>query len=394
VRTPFALAAVVAALALGIVLGGHPDTLPAGVRDLLVGDRHTRVVDEAIDRVHDGYYRPISEQRLADAAIAGVVRSLDDRFSQYFDPSANRAFREETDNAYEGIGIEVAPDRRGLRVVTVYAGSPARRAGLRRADLIVAAGGASLAGRSVEAASRAIRGRPGTVVALEVLRAGRRRSYRVRRAQVQVPVVASSLRTVRGRRIGVVALANFESGANAQLRRALRRLRRRGARGYVLDLRGNGGGLVTQAQLVASAFLRRGPIVTTRGRAVPSETLSATGDAVAPTQPLAVLVDHDTASASEIVTGALQDRGRATVVGARTFGKGVFQTVVELSNGGALKITEGQYFTPKGRKLGGIGVRTGKGIAPDVPARDDPRTPRDEALVAALGVVAGALARR
>ncbi len=156
----------------------------------------------------------------------------------------------------------------------------------------------------------------------------------------------------------------------------------------MFDLRGNGGGLVDEAQLIASAFLEDGPIVTTRGRNVAEQTLRATGDAVAPNAPVVVLVDRGTASASEIVAGALQDRERAKLVGSRTFGKGVFQEVLELSNGGALDITAGQYFTPKGRNLGGRGVRTGAGLTPDVAARDDPKTPADEEIRTALDTVA------
>jgi carboxyl-terminal processing protease len=167
---------------------------------------------------------------------------------------------------------------------------------------------------------------------------------------------------------------------------ALRKLKKRGAQALVLDLRDNGGGLVSEAQLIASAFLSDGPIVTTRGRSVKEQTLNASGDPIVPKAPMSVLVDGGTASASEIVTGALQDRGRAKVVGSETFGKGVFQEVIELSNGGALDITAGQYFTPKGRNLGGKGVQTGKGIEPDVKAKDNPKTRADEALDKAVAV--------
>jgi carboxyl-terminal processing protease len=156
----------------------------------------------------------------------------------------------------------------------------------------------------------------------------------------------------------------------------------------VLDLRHNGGGLLSEARLVASVFLPEGPIVTTRGRNQPERTLMATGNALAPRIPLVVLVDRATASAAEIVAGALADRGRATVVGRPTFGKGIFQEVERLSNGGALEITVGQYFTPSGRNLGGGGVRRGAGIRPDVPARDDLKTTPDEALATALRTVA------
>ena len=138
-------------------------------------------------------------------------------------------------------------------------------------------------------------------------------------------------------------------------------------RGIVFDLRANGGGLVEEARLIASLFIAHGTIVSTRGRTQPSETITATGDPIAPTIPMVVLVDHNTASSSEIVTAALQDHHRATVVGTHTFGKGVFQEEEPLSNGGALDITVGEYFTPDGRNLGGGGVKQGAGITPEVP---------------------------
>jgi carboxyl-terminal processing protease len=170
---------------------------------------------------------------------------------------------------------------------------------------------------------------------------------------------------------------------------AIRKQRRRGAKGIVFDLRGNGGGLVDEAQKIASMFLPDGTIVTTKGRAVQTKTLYASGPVLADKLPTVVLVDGGTASAAEIVAGALQDRKRATIVGVKTFGKGVFQEIMPLSNGGALDITVGQYFLPSGRNLGGAGVKQGSGIKPDVVARDDPHTRRrDEALDRALAVLA------
>jgi carboxyl-terminal processing protease len=153
------------------------------------------------------------------------------------------------------------------------------------------------------------------------------------------------------------------------LSQAVRSLLRRGARGIVLDLRSNGGGLVSEAQAVASMFVASGAIVTTRGRSQPTVVLRAQGGAISSSIPLVVLVDHDTASASEIVTAALQDHRRARVVGVHTYGKGVFQELEPLSGGGAIKLTVGEYFTPNGRNLGGSGVSEGAGVAPEVLVR-------------------------
>jgi carboxyl-terminal processing protease len=358
------------------------------VRSVLVGDDATRVVHEAIAEVNESYYREIPERRLADAAIGGMVESLDDRFSTYFTPDEYDRYQQVQNSEFSGIGTTVAEDPLGLRIVTVYDESPAEREGIKPGDRIVAAGGTSLKGKSSEEATALVKGPAGSSVRLTVRRDGKDRQVTVTRATVSVPQVASEIETYEGTKYGVVKLAQFGSGAHAEVHEAIRQVRRRGAKGIVFDLRGNGGGLVSEAQLIASAFIAEGPIVTTKGRGVPERTLRATGDPVAKDVPLVVLVDGDTASASEIVAGALQDTDRAEVVGTKTFGKGVFQEVIELSNGGALDITAGQYFTPSGRNLGGKGVSTGAGLKADIEARDDPETQRDEALPVALKTLA------
>jgi carboxyl-terminal processing protease len=384
------LPATLVLLATGIFLGGHPDRLPGFVRDALVGDEQTRVVREAIDRIHQTYYRDIPESQLADDSLKGLVAALHDRFSNYFTPKEYKQFQEVSNSEFSGIGLEVEEHPRGLRITRVYDSSPAARAHLQPGDLIVAVGATSLKGKPSAYSTSLIKGPRGSDVTITVVHAGKPRQVTLTRAVITVPVVASLLRTVAGKKLGVVALSTFSTpGAHAQVYAAIRRRLKQGAKGLVLDLRRNGGGLVKEAQLVASAFLAEGRIVSLRGRGVAPQTLNATGDPIAPRTPLVVLVDRDTASASEIVAGALQDRHRAKIVGTRTFGKGVFQEVIELANGGALDITAGQYFTPSGRNLGGGGVKPGAGIQPDVNAKDDPKTPKDEGLDRALRVLAG-----
>jgi|tagenome__1003787_1003787.scaffolds.fasta_scaffold20920400_2 carboxyl-terminal processing protease len=377
-------------LVLGIWLGGHPDALPGPLRDALVGDGDAQVVDNALDTVNGQYYREVPRDKLVDAALQGMVRSLHDRFSNYFTAKQYRDFQESTDAEFSGVGLSAREVPRGLLVDEVFDDSPARRAGIRRGDIIVAADGHSLKGRSGDASRGLIKGRPGTTVRLTFVRRGKRTTKTVQRATVSVPVVASHLgRLPNGRRYAQVALSQFSTGAHGELRDAIDKRLKQGAKAIVLDLRGNGGGLVEEARLVSSIFIPEGPIVTTKGRAQRTRTLMAAGGAIAKDVPVAVLVDGDTASASEIVTGALQDRRRATVVGTHTFGKGVFQEVETLPNGGALDLTVGQYFTPKGRNLGGRGVSQGAGIKPDVEAKDDPHTTRrDEALQVAERVLA------
>jgi carboxyl-terminal processing protease len=396
-RRPLLTALAVAApllLVLGIFLGGHPDTLPGPLRDALVGDGDAQTIDSALDQVHGQYYREIPRDKLVDAALGGVVRSLHDRFSSYFNAKTYREFQQSTDSEFSGVGIGATQDPRGLRVAQVFDHSPAQRAGIHRGDVIVAVDGRQLKGRPERVSRALIKGRPGTSVRLTILSGKQRRTRTVQRATVSVPVVASRLAKLpknRGR-YAQVALAQFSTGAHGELRQAIDRRLKQHAKGIVLDLRGNGGGLVEEARLVASIFLPEGPIVSTRGRSQPRRTLMAAGGAIGKDIPVVVLVDKLTASASEIVTGALQDRGRAKVVGTNTFGKGVFQEVTTLPNGGALDITVGQYFTPKGHNLGGGGVRRGAGIKPDVRAADDQKTRgRDEALDAAARTLAAEL---
>jgi carboxyl-terminal processing protease len=369
-------ATVVVLVVAGIWWGGHPEDLPGFMRRALVADANTRVVNEALGRIAHDYYRPVSEGQLSDSSIAGAVAALDDRFSHYLTPGEYRAFNEPA--SFSGIGVDVNPDPRGLRIVHVFDNSPAARAGLVSEDLIVAVNGRGLAGLPEDMATRLIKGPPDTNVTLRVQRGSSRpgghgstRMVTVTRATISVPVVASVTRTVNGVRLGVVALAAFSLGAHGEVREAVEHeLHGDRARGIVFDLRANGGGLVEEARLVASIFLPAGAVVvTTRGRTQPTQTLTAAGGAIPGSVPMVVLVDRGTASASEIVTAALQDHRRATVVGTHTFGKGVFQEEQPLSNGGALDITVGEYFTPNGRNLGGGGVREGAGITPEVPVR-------------------------
>jgi carboxyl-terminal processing protease len=354
-------------LVVGLWLGGHPNDLPTFLREAFVSDQQTRVVDEAIARISRDYYRPIAPSALSDASIAGAVASLGDRFSHYLSPHEYHEFS--TPPHFTGIGVDVGPDKRGLLIGHVFDSSPAQRAGLKAGEVIVGVNGRKLAGLSPEAAARLIKGRPGTDVEIQHVGPGagaRPRSVRITRATISEPVVASLTRTVDGKKLGVVALATFSPGAHGEVREAVEHLRHEGARGIVLDLRGNGGGLVEEAQLIASIFIEKGTIVSTRGRTQPNQTLLALGQAIPGSIPVTVLVDSGTASAAEIVTAALQDHRRATVVGTHTFGKGVFQEEEPLSNGGALDITVGEYFTPSGRNLGGGGVKQGAGITPEV----------------------------
>jgi carboxyl-terminal processing protease len=384
---------VPATLVLGIWLGGHADRLPGGVRDALVADSEGRLYDEAIDIIERDYYRPVDPDELLDSSLDAAVDSLEDRFSNYFTPEDYMAFNEVTGGAFEGVGMTVEEAKQGLRVISVYDGTPAKRGGLKPGDLIVEVNGKSIAGASSDEATTRIKGPAGTSVTLTVRSGGREREVRLQRQRVRIPVVQSRMERSGGNEVAYVRLASFTSGAHGQVGTAVRELLGDGATGVVLDLRDNGGGLLDEAVQVSSIFLPDGKVVSTKGRSRPEHVYEATGGAIDTEVPVVVLVNRQSASASEIVAGALQDRKRAEVVGTRTFGKGVFQEVERLSNGGALDITVGEYFLPSGRNLGGGGVKRGSGITPDVKASDDPKTARrDEALDAALQALADAAA--
>lgn len=345
--------------------------------------------DAAVERIADGYWRDVDPARLEDASVEGMVEFLreryDDRFSHYFDPEAFEAFESASRGEFSGIGLAVIEVKQGLRVAQVYDGSPAKRAGIAEDDLIVAVEGRSIAGEPAEASTARIKGPPGTEVTIAVRSpGGREREVAVVRAEVRIPAAQGELRRFGGRKIGYVRLLTFSQGAHAELRQEVERVARRGAEGLVLDLRGNGGGLLNEAVLSASVFVEDGEIVSTAGRTQEQRTYEAVGDAL-PERPMAVLVDRNTASAAEIVAAALADHGLATLVGTRTFGKGTFQEVVELPNGGGLDLTVGEYLTSDGTSL------AGKGIRPDVRVREAARAERDEVLRRALSVVAGEL---
>jgi len=386
-RTLGVVAALLATLAAGLWLGGHPAKMPPPLRDVFV-DESAGLTAEASELIEDNYYREVSPTQLTDASLQGMVRDLrrrySDRFSEYFSAEMLARFNEEIEGRFSGIGLSVSEAKDGLRVASVFEGSPAERAGIEVGETIVSVDGRSIAGLDSNAATELIKGPEGSEVTVGVRarHSGKVRQERLVRAQISVPVVSGALQTVDGEKLGYVRLTSFSEGAHAALYEAVKRLQKRGAEGLVLDLRGNGGGLLEEAVLTASVFLPEGETVVTTDSRTQGHADYETKGGNLPALPIAVLIDGGTASAAEILTAALADDAGAEVVGTRSYGKGVFQQEVDLSNGGALKLTVGEYFTPDGTNL------AGKGIQPDVTASDQPATPRDEAREQALGALA------
>ncbi len=378
-----ALAAVVF-LCAGLWLGGHPGKLPEPLRDVFV-DETSSLSGEAAEIIEDNYYRDVSRAQLNDGSIAGMIdalrrRNKEDRYSHYFDPEQAKVLEEETEGRFSGIGLSVNDVKRGLLVVQVFKGSPAAEAGIEPADVIVSVDGKSIAGQSSQLSTAKIKGPEGTEVRLGVLRPStdRTRKLTVERREISTPVVESSLRE---HKLGYIQLLGFSRGAHGPLREAAEKLSKRGAEGFVLDLRGNPGGLLSEAVSTSGVFLPEDDkVVSTVSRTEGSKVYRASGNPIA-RRPMVVLIDRGTASAAEILASALADNGLATVVGTRSFGKGLFQNVLELSNGGRLDISVGKFFTADGISL------APKGIAPDVHAKDVPSTKADEGLRRALRVL-------
>jgi carboxyl-terminal processing protease len=369
----------------GIWLGGHPETLPGPIRDALVDDGPA-IRANLIDTIQEHFYKPVSRKQLEEESLRGMVDSLKDPYSRYFSPREAKSFNEDLSGRFEGVGMSVHPAKEGLVITDTFAGAPARKAGMLAGDIIIEVNGRSIAGQGINKSTDQIKGPPGTFVRLTVKRGKKRLTFRVKRAKIEVPEVKGKLVKRDGHKFAYVSLASFSSGVHGKLRKRIDALVKQGGEGVLLDLRGNPGGLLREGVLVSSIFIEKGLIATTKGRAEPKRTYKAEGGAIAGDLPVVVLVDRGSASASEITTGALRDRGRATIVGTRTFGKGVFQEIEPLKNGGALDLTVGRYYLPDGEPL------PKDGIKPQIRAVDDPKTKsKDEALPVALRVLTDSL---
>jgi len=326
------------------------------------------------------YYQPLPENVLELGSVHAMLSALHDPYTAYLTPLSYKLVEHDTAASYSGIGVEVLPTERGLVVVSVEHG-PAAQAGVHRGDVIVDIGGRSVVGLDAAVALNRVVSAAGGRISLVLQRQGSTINVDVHRGLVSAQTVEGRIVTYAGARWGVVRLTNFRAGAAKLVRQELHRLTRKGASGFVLDLRGDPGGLLSQAVAVSSLFLNGGTVVSLSGAHFVHEEFRATHD-VATKLPVVVLVDRYTASSAEIVAAALEERGRALVVGQRTFGKGVVQAVDPLDNGAALVLTVASYFTPDGESISHVGV------TPELRAVDNPATPQDEALLAALHTLA------
>jgi carboxyl-terminal processing protease len=360
-------------LVTGLVIGLVVAALIGVLTGFLTDDDEDPVV-HARNVLEDNYFHEPDPSKLDEASIEGMVEDLkkryDDKFSHYFTEEQLKAFNAATSGRFSGVGLTVTEVPRGLRVASVLPDTPSERAGLQAGDLIVAVDGRSIAGVSSDVSTARIKGREGTEVTLRIVPADGSKPYNetLERSDIRVPAAEGTLRRdPDGDKVAYVQFHTFSEGAHGELRDEIERLYRQGAEGLVLDLRGNGGGLLNEAVLSASIFLEDGNVVSTRSRTQGDRDYPAAGDAIDP-RPTVVLVNRDTASAAEILTAALQQNDLAEVVGTRTYGKGTFQELLDLPDGGALDLTIGEYLTADGTSI------LGEGVKPDVRVADDPDT--------------------
>ena len=325
-----------------------------------------------LGHVENGYVEEVSEQELIYGAIDGMMGRLDPH-SVFMRPEVFRALRDETSGEFDGLGLELTVQGEQLVVISPMADSPGERAGLLPGDRVVSIDGASTRDLTLAEASRRLKGPAGTTVVLEVMRDGFTAPQRLTLLRDRIRMQSVEWRVLDGeRRYAYVRVKAFQDRTDRMLRKSLddaRAALKGDLRGLVLDLRNDPGGLLDQAVRVADTFLSTGTIVTTEGRHRRTvEVEKAHEKETEPNYPLIVLVNKGTASASEIVAGALQDHRRAVIMGTQTFGKGSVQSVIELEGGAGLKLTVARYYTPKHRSIQDHGIDPDVAVEAEGPA--------------------------
>jgi carboxyl-terminal processing protease len=370
-----------AAVLLPVVVGGFALQSWAG-RDA------ERVFHEVVAHVARHGLDSVPHDLLYEHAARGLLGEIDDPYAELFSPGELAEFSRQTlRNSYAGIGMQISLVRDTATVIRVFAGSPAAAGGVRTGDRIVRAAGEAVTGIPLDQVTARLLGPPGTVVEVTFRRGGESVERVFTRRRVRYPAVPYSLMLEPG--IGYLALEGFNDTSADEVASSLDALRERGATSFVLDLRGNTGGSVDQAIRIAGLFLARGtPVLRAAFRDAPAESYAAEGTPFLPAAPLVVLTDEESASAAEIVAGALQDHDRAVLVGVTTFGKGVVQDIFSLDGGWALKMTTGRWFTPSGRTIERERrpARRGADPTPEPSARPVFRSAGGRALVGGGGI--------
>jgi carboxyl-terminal processing protease len=380
------------------------------------------LLDQVLSLVSERYVDTLDQGQLYEKAARGLVKELNDPYSELLAPKELKQFTTNTGGRYGGIGMQIEPQQNQIVISKVFPNTPAEAAGVREGDRIVQVDTLPVRNWSTQQVSEYLTGTPGTKVNVKFARPGVATPIEVRftRAVIHVPAVRYSITLgANGEKVGYVPLDRFNETAAQEVQNAVTSLSRQGVKGIILDVRGNPGGILDQSLAISNLFLKDGQeIASVRGRNGESQPYVARGAPPIPTLPLVVLTDEYTASASEIVAGALQDHDRALILGQTSFGKGLVQSVYNLDGGYALKLTTAKWYTPSGRSIqrerkyenghfveeppdsteteqvkktrpafksdAGRTIYGGGGIAPDVIVQDDTLTTAEQRLAKAL----------
>ena len=328
-----------------------------------------RTFAEVFDRIRNAYVEEVDDRTLFNAAIKGMLSSLDPH-SAYLQEEDFTDLQESTSGKFGGLGIEVGMDNGLIRVITPIDDTPAEKAGILAGDLIVTLDGEAIVGMTLDDAISRMRGEPGTNIKLEVRREGAPEllKFNLERAEIKVASVRTDMLSGD---IGYVRITQFQEKTGFELQKAVSKWQKETpVKGLILDLRNNPGGVLNAAVDVVNTFIDSGLIVYTEGReAMANVRYQASARTQMPDTPVVVLINGGSASASEIVAGALQDHGRAVIVGTQSFGKGSVQTVLPVTETAAVKLTTARYFTPNGRSI------QAQGISPDILVQQSEVTP-------------------
>lgn len=299
------------------------------------------------------YFRPISDETLFQGAVKGMASSLGDPYSLYLTGDVYKSFMEQTTAAFGGVGIIIGEDKQGdFYILAVFKKGAAHDAGIQPGGKLVAVDGKKLHGMEPMLAANLVRGKVGTAVTLTIEENGKVKDYKMHRSDVVLPTVSDQM--VSGD-IGYIHIYTFATHTGEEFKEALRDVKAKGARKLIIDVRMNPGGLITSVVDVADQILTRGPVVSYQAKNGTKQTFDI--DGISKPMPMVILIDRNSASASEILAGAVQDKKEGIVMGEKSFGKGTIQSVEELSDGTALKISIAQYLTAGGRKIDKIGIK-------------------------------------
>ena len=367
----FAAGVVVGIAATAVILvGGTFGICKAGNYQMVIGSKgaskvkNTKLLDQdTVDKVDEltnymdlYYYEDYDVQDVQDGLLEGVVSGLGDKYSAYYTAEEYKEQQLSTSGTYYGIGAALAQDKDTMQVTItkIYEGTPSEEAGLKKDDVIVSADGTDATSMELTDFVKLIRGEEGTTVHLEIYRPSTEETleFDVERKNVELPSVSSQMLE---NNIGYIQISEFQSKTAEQFESALSSLKDQGAQSLIVDVRGNGGGLVDSVVAILDDILPEGTVVYTEDKYGNRQDYTSSGDTYLD-MPIAVLVDQNSASASEIFAGAIKDYNYGTLIGTKTFGKGIVQTVFSLPEGDAIKITTAKYFTPDGNYIHGVGI--------------------------------------